>query len=474
MPSDAVCSYGWDGCEHMPKGLVPAVPWIENTQKITLRWWQRLAIVLQLVHRADGSLCYREIVETAPRRAGKSWRLRGVTLWRMEHGPALFSEPQTIVHTGSDVAICRQIQKAAWRWATSEGWTVRKSNGKEAIATPAEDEWLVRSQDAVYGYDVCLGLVDEGWDVKPDTVSEGLEPATIGRSSPQVHLTSTAHRRATSLMRSHIVSALTTDDPSVLLLMWAAPHDSDPSDPEAWRAASPYWDEERLAYIQRKYDRALAGEVDPEADDLDPMEGFKAQYLNIWRLRTPSARQKGEQVVTEAVWAALTAPVPIEVPDAAAIESWFDQGVTLALAWASPTDTASAGVVVSASDHPDLASAKAALIESGFKGVTLVGKSLADHPSLRGVRTRAMQARTVVAVQDLARLLTDNSLRHDGGEHLAGQATGLRTLPGADGPRMSSQGRADAVKAATWAASAAASAPRRKAAIPKRYQTPAA
>ena len=38
---------------------------------------------------------------------------------------------------------------------------------------------MVKAQDAVYGYDVCLGLVDEGWDVKPDTVNEGLEPAAL-------------------------------------------------------------------------------------------------------------------------------------------------------------------------------------------------------------------------------------------------------------------------------------------------------
>ena len=77
---------------------------------------------------------------------------------------------------------------------------------------------MVKAQDAVYGYDVCLGLVDEGWDVKPDTVNEGLEPAALERQSAQVSLTSTAHRRATSMMRSEIAAAMSMEDPETLLL----------------------------------------------------------------------------------------------------------------------------------------------------------------------------------------------------------------------------------------------------------------
>lgn len=273
-PEDAVGSYGAE-----------AVAWIESEQRIRLRWWQRLAITRQLEHRQDGSLCHRVVVESAPRRAGKSVRVRGLALWRMAH-PELFGEVQTVIHTGSDVAICREIQRGAWRWAEEiAGWTVSRSNGKEAVETPTEDRWLVRAQRAVYGYDVCLGIVDEAWDVLPDTVSEGLEPATLERSSPQLHLTSTAHRRATSLMRSRLQVALAGGDGDTLLLLWAAPRGADPGDPEVWRAASPHWSEDRRRMIADKYAKAVAGEADPQADDPDPMAGFTAQYLNIWPLQ---------------------------------------------------------------------------------------------------------------------------------------------------------------------------------------------
>lgn len=274
---DAVGSYGAD-----------AVSWIEETQRIKLRWWQRLAVTRQLEHREDGSLCYRTLVESCPRRAGKSVRIRGMALWRM-HSADLFGEVQTVVHTGADVAICREIQRGAWRWSEEvAGWVVSRANGKEAIETPDGDRWLVRAQGAVYGYDVCLGVVDEGWNVAPDTVSEGLEPAILERQSPQLHLTSTAHRRATSLMRTALSHALSTADPETLLLLWGAPSGSDPSDPAVWRAASPYWSEDRRRMIAAKYEKALAGENDPELDDPNPMRGFEAQYLNVWRLREDS------------------------------------------------------------------------------------------------------------------------------------------------------------------------------------------
>jgi len=433
-PEDAVDSYGAE-----------AIAWIEEVERKRLRWWQRLAITRQLEHRADGSLCHRSIVESASRRSGKSVRMRGVALWRLEHGPGLFGETQLAMHTGSDIPICREIQRGAWRWAEAQGWEVTKANGKEAVETVNGDRWLVRSQDGVYGYDVTYGMVDEGWKVKPDTVSEGLEPATLERQSPQVHQTSTAHRRATSLMRAAIATALATADPTVLLLVWAAPAGSDPGDPAVWRAASPHWSEDRRRLMESKYNKALAGHIDPEADDPDPMAGFCAQYLNMWRLNERRV-ERGEALVDVDAWEALAVNQPVTAPTAAAIESWFSDGVSLALTRPAGNDT-----VVSVTDHPNVAGAVAAMRAAGFRGRVTVGASLVDDPAMRGVRHRKGEGRTVAAVQALKNQLREGGVAHDGGEHLSGQVLAVRTLESADGPRVISTGRADAIKAASWA-----------------------
>jgi hypothetical protein len=442
-PAGAVGSYALD----CPCGCGGAIAWIERELKIRLRWWQRLAITRQLEYRAEGTLVHRTVIESCPRRAGKSVRIRGLALWRLAHA-TLLGEVQTVVHTGSDVAICREIQRGAWRWAEAT-WgskSVAKANGKESVESPDGDRWLVRAQDAVYGYDVGFGIVDEAWNVKPDTVSEGLEPATLERCNPQLHLTSTAHRRATSLMRSHLVAAFTVEEPETLLLVWAAPHGSDPADPEVWRAASPHWSEDRRKLITAKYEKAAAGQIDPEADDLDPIAGFAAQYLNVWRLSETRA-ERGTPVIEDLEWGRLIAPdVPLAAPDAAAVESWFGVA-SLTLAW-----DLGGKVLVASSDHPDLPAAVEALRESGFTGTTTFGASLLTDPCTKGLRVRKGEGRTIATVQTLQRLLRQGEILHDGGKTLTDQVLGLRTLPGSDGPRMASSGRADAVKGLVWCA----------------------
>lgn len=459
VPDDAVCSYGWDGCEHMPTGGLPAVPWIEVEQEITLRWWQRLSLIRQLEHRADGSLCWFKKVESAPRRAGKSVGLRGGTLWRLAHGQDLFGEVQTAIHTGSDMAICREIQMKAWTWAERRIWTVTRGNGKEAITTLAGDRWLVRAQDAVYGYDVHYALVDEGWNVKPDTVSEGLEPAALERPSPQLVLTSTAHRRATSLMRVEIASAQAGEDPTVLLILWAAPKGSDPGDPRVWKAASPHWSEARHKLIEGKYLKALNGEGDPEFDDPDPMRGFEAQYLNVWHLH--ERKTVGTPIVSDEDWAELATRtvMPEGAPHAVAVESWFDAGVSVAQAW---NGSGGAPVRVRVDDYQTLAEAVEAIAGLGYHREVLAGSTLADEVILwrkNRLRVKGMKTAVRSSVQDLSRLMNDRSFLHDGSPELAEQVLAMRTSPGTDGPRVRSTERADAIKATAWAVQAAKAIP---------------
>ena len=449
-PADATGSYGHD-----------LIAWAEAERGVTLRWWQRLAIVRQLEHRADGSLCHRKFLMSGPRRAGKSVWLREGSLWRIGPGADLFGEEQLVMHTGSDIAICREVQQKAWRWAEdTAGWTVSRANGKEAVETPAGHRWLVRAQTAVYGYDVTLALVDEGWDVKPETVSDGLEPATMERISPQVVITSTAHRKARSMMRGQISTALTIASPGSALLLWGVPFDLDREqwgNPDVWRAASPHWSEDRRLMIESKYAEAVEKAEHPEVDDPDPVASFAAQYLNLWDLKvTRSAR--GQEFIDEESWSALTATRPTGAPAGAAIESWVSQGASLSLAW----PTVAGLVVVSVSGHASVADAADALRESGFRGVVTVGASIAEDPALRTFKVTAGERTGSRAVQDLARFLGERHFRHDGGDYLTSQVTELRTTRTADGLRVASYGRLDGIKAAVWAAGDARNKPTSK------------
>jgi hypothetical protein len=433
---DAVGSYGQD-----------VEDWLRETQGIEWRWWLRLATRRQLEHDAAGRLVWRTILDSTPRRAGKSTRQRGVASWRLEHGEELFGETQTVLHTGSDMSVCREVQRVMWRWAEDTAqWVVTRSNGKESVETPGGDRWLIRSQSAVYGYQASLGLVDEGWDVDPLTIDDGVEPALMDnriKCSHQLWLSSTAHRRATSLMRRRIetaISGVNEANNKTLLMLWGCSPTDDIGDPAVWRASSPYWDEDRFELINDRYERAMRGEALEEAADVDPLQGFAAQYCNRWP-EPAAVTRTGEPVVTSAEWEGLNGYVP-GTPTIGAVESWFQAGTALVLA----ERLVDGRVGVSASTFPDAPSAIAAAQASGATTV-LVGKSIA----VGVVGVEAVGGTTRQAVLDVRRFVDEKSFVHDGSAGLTEQVLALRTVQGSDGPRLASKARADGIKAMAWA-----------------------
>lgn len=268
----AVGSYGPD-----------CIAWAHREFGIRMRWWQALAICRQLEHDASGALVWREVIESGPRRIGKSVRLRIVALWRVAHAD-LIGETQLAMLVSKDLAVGKEIHRGSWRWAESKGWKVTRLNGGQEVEAPGENRWLLRADTAVYGYDVGYGQVDESWNADPAAITDGLEPALLERLWSQLHLTSTAHVKATSLMRRRLTAALRDADPDVLLLLWGAHPDADLSLESTWRFASPHWTAARLELIRRKHNAALAGENEPEFDDPDPVRGWASQYLNVWPL----------------------------------------------------------------------------------------------------------------------------------------------------------------------------------------------
>lgn len=294
---DAVGSYGWD-----------ALAWAKREGLMKRpRWWQALAIVRQLEHDADGRLVWREIIESGPRRIGKSTRLRVAALYRVAH-PDVFGEDQLTMLVSKDLAIGREIHARAWPWAINQKpvWDVQRGVAFMEVTGP-RGRWLLRSQDAVYGYDIGYAQVDESWDVKPQVIEDGLEPALLERENPQLHLTSTAHVRASSLMRGRVTDAILGLHSDTLLMLWGALPDSDFDDPAVRRAASPHWSKDRADLVERTYIAAKSGVS--ESDDPDPVRGWAAQYLNIWPFLFSAG---GSKVLPK--WGDLSAPVRVGRP----------------------------------------------------------------------------------------------------------------------------------------------------------------
>lgn len=428
--------------------------WAAEEMGIRLRWFQRLGNARQLEHRADGSLCWRYVVESTPRRVGKSVRLKALAGWRLDHAE-LLGETQTVLFTGKDLPICKEIHSSAWAWAMSRGWTVSRGMGNEAITASDGSRWLVRSQNGVYGYPAGLALCDESWKVPPHVIGEGLQPALMDRANPQLLLTSTAHTQATQLMRRRIRDALAelVAPGATLLLLWGADPLTAAEDPLAAAGeASPHTDPMRNVLVADAWRDALSGVVDPEFGEADPVAGFLAQYANVW----PALDAKpdvGTALVSQADWGLLEVP-GLVVWSTAGVESAFGESPVVVLAGRLPDGRAA----VSAVQCRDSAEAARVCRTEGVAQV-LVGKSLLrDEVPWQGLPVEGRTATSAQAVAELGRLLRDGVLAHDGGEVLSGQVLGVRTESTAAGVRLVSEGRVDAVKAAVWAAHAARSA----------------
>lgn len=273
------------------------------------RWWQELAVVRQFEHDADGQLVWREVIESGPRRIGKSVRLRVSSVWRTAHSE-LFGEPQLSMLVSKDLMIGKEIHAKSWAWADKHGWVVqRRAGGQEIRVGEAEDSdrWILRAPDGAYGYDVSYGQVDESWDIKPDVITDGIEPALLERLSPQLHLTSTAHVKASSLMRGRLMNALRNVSEDTLLLFWGAHPDADLDDPKTWRDSSPHWSADRERLVTEKWRAAQEGGV--ELDDPDPVRGWAAQYLNVWPFLLTAG---GSKVLPR--WGELSGPVRVGAP----------------------------------------------------------------------------------------------------------------------------------------------------------------
>ena len=315
------------------------IRWAEARSERSLRWWQRLAATRMLEVDSDDRLVWETILLTVPRQLGKSWLLRELAFWRM-HQSARFGEPQDVLHTGKDLEICVEVQRPARVWAKQRPeYRVREANGRVEIELLSDgSRWKLHAKESVYGFSVSLATADEAWKVKPQVIEEGVDPTMVEREQPQLLLVSTAHRMSTSLMlgrRQVALDSLESGD-GILLIEWSAPADAAIDDPEVWRQASAQWSPRREKTVRERLDGALAGTARTE-DEPDPIESFRAQWLNQWPKKLVEPTGDVEDLLPAGAWADLTeldvtsaGPVWVSVED--------DYGLGSAVAAVGRTD----------------------------------------------------------------------------------------------------------------------------------------
>ena len=404
-----------------------------------------------------GALVWLEVDVSTPRQVGKSVGLRAAATWRM-HQAARFGEEQLVLHTGKDLPVCNEVQRAARTWARGRpGYVVREQNGNEEVGF-GDSRWLVRGRFSVYGYAVSMGLVDEAWGVSPDVVEDGIEPTMGDRLQPQLWLTSTAHRRATSLfpLRRATAMAELGSPRRRLLLEWSAPRETGIEDVDGWRAASPYWTPIRAELLQAKLQRVLAG-VSEDPDEDDAVESFRSQYLNMWPVRRLVPTTKDEPLVDADAWLAgqdASAAAP-PGPAVLAVEDWYGMGAAAAacvqladgrlLVWGDVFEDRGQAVTWCAY-QAELRPGSRILVGASLP-TGPVGEAAGDVPVAKAGST---ELRTALPL--LRTLLRQGRLVHGGDPVMGAQVTACRVSPREGGLTIPNRAhRTDLVRCLAWA-----------------------
>jgi hypothetical protein len=427
-----------------------------------LRWWQRLVSVRVLEVDDTGRLCWDSVLLTLARQLGKSWWLRELLWWRMEQA-ARFGEPQTVLHTGKDLSVCKEIQRPARIYAKQhpDEYKVREVNGQEEIERLDDgSRWMLRAKTAVYGMAASLAAVDEAWKVAAEVVDDGVTPTMVEREQPQLLLVSTAHRKATSLMLNRRRVALGgLDDPGSadLLIEWSAPRTAPIDDPGTWRLASPHWTPQREKVIADALERALRGEID-DVDEPEPLEAFRSQWLNQWP--TSLVRHdKGELLVDVDDWSETATDRDGYGPAVVGVEDWFGKGAAVAV-----VRECDGGWIAAGWEFPRRsdAFARAVLVLDQVPDSRLiVGATLAEDPAIADMTARdtipATGPRTRAGLALIRDLVAGGRLFHDpvDGDELDEQVTSARVSALSSGLTLVAGTRADLLRAVAWAVTVA-------------------
>lgn len=253
--------------------------------------WQHLVANVGLeVDPETGGPWYREVIVTVPRQSGKTTLLKAVQTHR-----CVAWRRQRVTYT----AQTRNHARRKWEddfvvdlegSPLSKLFTVRKSNGQEAIRWRNGSMWGIESttESAGHGDTLDLGVIDEAFKQIDNRLEQAMKPAMITRPFPQLWVISTAGTADSLYLWSKVENGRQLVDlgqeSRVAYFEWSAADEDDPADPATWWRCMP-----ALGITVRE---------DAVRADFDsmPLGEFERAYLNRW------SAMRGDPVIPTEHW----------------------------------------------------------------------------------------------------------------------------------------------------------------------------
>ncbi len=263
--------------------------------------WQQYVVDVALeLDPETGLPVYGEVVLTVPRQSGKTTLL----LAAMVHRALLMyrpGRPQNILYA----AQTRQDARKKWEddhvkileshKEFRKQFRVRLTNGNEAILwkNGSKHGFVANTEKAGHGETLDMGVIDEAFAHEDARLEQAFKPATSTREDAQIWILSTAGNARSTYLRSKVDTGRQNVaaglDQDTCYFEWSAPPESDPGDPETWRACMP-------ALGHTISEKKIAGFYQSM-----PLAEFRRAYLNQW----PDDAPDEWLVISESAWKGL-------------------------------------------------------------------------------------------------------------------------------------------------------------------------
>ena len=208
--------------------------------------WQMHVLEGILAVDADQKFVHRSSLVSVARQNGKTTIIQALILFWLVEMPKIRGQKQTVVSGAHRLDLaCLLFDDLSPILEEYYGAKIVKSYGRYQATMPDGSKWWVKAlkPNQGHGMSIDLVIVDELFDVNPDSVEGGLLPAQRARKNPLACFFSTAGTEESVLFqrwREAGIRAIDKGEPSTMYMAeWSPDPSLDPLHPASWAWGNP-------------------------------------------------------------------------------------------------------------------------------------------------------------------------------------------------------------------------------------------
>lgn len=262
--------------------------------------WQWQVNTVATERLPSGVPAYRQVVIELPRQQGKSVDLLSLMV------TVALKTPGTMVSYSAQTRLAGRKRLLDVWWPVIQRSPLRKlikirrGFGSEAylFANGSMISLASGTTTSDHGDTLDLGVIDEAWAQRDDTIEQAFKPAMLTRPGAQLWVVSTAGNENSHYFKGKVDDGRARAEMGVTdtaaYLGWSAPDDADPADPATWYGCMP-----ALGVVRADGMGVTEETIRADFETMELSE-FRRACLCQW----PDVAKPGWQVIGQDTWAA--------------------------------------------------------------------------------------------------------------------------------------------------------------------------